>query len=87
VPTGPIHLSVAQPPTEKATYAPSTPKLLGGILVLLWGLGVVNHSLFGVHGGAGNPYAMGARFAGLAGLVLVAIGARMLWFEFRARRS
>jgi hypothetical protein len=81
--TEPVAERQDQPP---GGYVPRTKLLALGIILTVWGLGIVLRGL-------GNPpqgssaYVSGQRFAIVLGVVMLIIGVRQLRLEYRARRE
>ena len=78
---------VAQRPGQPGSgYVPRKKLLILGILLTVWGLGIVLRGLANPPQGS-SAYVSGQRFAVLFGVVLLIVGARQLWLEYRARRD
>jgi hypothetical protein len=67
-------------------YVPKTKLLVLGIVFTVWGLGIVLRGLANPPQGD-SAYVSGQRFAVVFGVVLLIVGARQLWLEYRARRD
>jgi hypothetical protein len=67
-------------------YVPRTKLLILGIVLTVWGLGIVLRGLANPPQGS-SAYVSGQRLAIVLGLVMLVVGARQLWLEYRARRD
>ena len=79
-------VGVSAPPQSANGYVPKTKLLILGIVLTVWGVGIVVRGLASPPQGS-SAYVSGQRFAIVFGLVMLIVGARQLWLEYRARRD
>jgi hypothetical protein len=79
---------VSVPPSGRQAdaYVPRTKLLVLGIVLSVWGLGIVLRGLASTPQGE-SAYASGQRLAVVLGAAMLVVGVRQLWLEYRARRD
>ena len=83
-----VRVSVPPPGSRRdsTAYIPKTKLLILGIVLSIWGLGIVLRGLASPPQGD-SAYVSGQRLAILLGVAMVVVGARQLGLEYRARHD